>query len=400
MPKALFFSVPGHGHVTPSLPVVAELTRRGHHILYFGTQGYRTNIEAAGAQFRAYTGIEDDYFTSRGLHGGVPQRVTKALMLTSEAILPELLDVTRHEQPDYILFDGLCPWGRLVAQITKLPSVGSLAVSPITKPPLSAMLQMLPTLLPLLTQDVGDGIDAIKRANAIAKRYDLPRVGMIDIMNNPGDISLSYTSREFQLYADTVPPSVRFVGWTPYEPRRAEAFSFERVGERRLVYVSLGTLNNENIAFFKACIEAFTGCGEYVMMTTGDRLEPESLGALPDNVAVYRWLPQVEILKRASLFISHGGLNSVHDSLYYGVPMLLVPQQLEQTWNAERVVELGGGLMLKPKAIRAQAIRDGATHLLNGVGYRDAAKRIGDTFRAAGGAPKAADEVEKMIKQV
>jgi MGT family glycosyltransferase len=399
MPKALFFSVPGHGHVTPSLPVAAELTRRGHHILYFGTQGYRTNIEAAGAEFRAYSGIEDDYFTSRGLHGGVPQRVTKALMMTSEAILPELLDVTRDEQPDYILFDGLCPWGRLVAQITKLPSIGSLAVSPITKPPLSAMLKMLPSLLPLLTQDVGDGIDAIKRVNAITKRHELPRLGMIDIMNNSGDISLSYTSREFQLYADTVPPSVRFVGWTPYEPPRAEPFSFEKAGDRRIVYASLGTLNNNNVSFYKACIEAFTGRDEYLMITTGDRLAPESLGALPNNVAVHRWLPQVEILKRASLFISHGGLNSVHDSLYFGVPMLLVPQQLEQTWNSERVVELCGGLLLKPKAVSAQTIRDGARMLLNGAGYRDAAKRIGETFRAAGGAPKAADEVEKLIKQ-
>ena len=398
MPKALFFSVPGHGHITPSLPVIAELTKRGHHILYFATEGYRSQIEAAGAQYRAYSVVDDEYFVARGLHGGVPQRVTQSLMVTSEAMLPELLKTTEAEQPDYILFDGLCPWGRFVANITRLPSVASLAVSPITKPPASAMLKMLPALLGILSQDIGLGMDAIKRANALTKRYNLPPIGLIDIMNNPGDIALSYTSRYFQTYADTVAPSVRFVGWTPYESPNAAQFQFPNTQSRPLVYVSLGTLNNDNAGFFKACIEAFAGRNEYVIMTTGKRLAPESFGALPENITVYRWVPQVEILKRAALFISHAGLNSVHDSLYYGVPMLLVPQQLEQTWNAERVVELGGGLMLKPKAVSAQAIRDCVTQLLNDDSYKRAAKQIGDTFREAGGAAKAVDEIESLMK--
>src|SRR5687768_7137098 len=115
MPKALFFNVPGHGHVIPSLPVVAELVRRGHQIIYFASEGYRKQVEATGAVFRAYSTVQDDYFTGSGLSGSVPQKVALALITTSEEILPELLEIARAEKPDYILFDGMCPWGALVA---------------------------------------------------------------------------------------------------------------------------------------------------------------------------------------------------------------------------------------------------------------------------------------------
>src|SRR6476661_3360890 len=123
MPKALFFNVPGHGHVNPSMPLVAELVKRGHHITYFITEGFRAKVEATGAEFHPYKGVPNDYFEAKGLHGGVPQTVAYELMSTTETMLPDLLETARALQPDYILFDGMCPWGCMVARILKLPAV-------------------------------------------------------------------------------------------------------------------------------------------------------------------------------------------------------------------------------------------------------------------------------------
>jgi MGT family glycosyltransferase len=399
MPKALFFNVPAHGHIIPSLPLVAELARRGHQIIYFATDEYRAKIEATGAAFRAYTTIRDDHFTSRGLSGSVPQKVALALITTAEEILPELLEIVRAEKPDYILFDGMCPWGSMVAQILKLSSVASLALSPPIKPPPSAMLKLLPLFLPMVFRDFGAGLEANKRAKALANQYGLPPFGFVGILTNTGDITLSYTSRYYQPFADTAPDFVRFVGWTINESQSNGAFSFERVQGRRLIYVSLGTLNNDDVPFFKTCIKAFADSENFVIMTTGKRIAPESFGALPENTAIYDWVPQVEILKRASLFISHGGLNSIHDSLYLGVPILLVPQQAEQTINAMRVVELGAGLMLKKSQITAETMRDTAARLLRESDFKTQAKQIGETFREAGGAARAADEVEALLRK-
>ena len=399
MPKALFFNVPGHGHINPSLPLVAELIRRGHQVAYFATEEYRAKIEATGAAFRAYTAIQDDYFTGRSLSGSVPQKVAHALITTAGEILPELLDIARAEKPDYILFDGMCPWGSLVAQVLRLPSVASLGLSPIVSPPPSAMFKMLPLFLPLILRDFGAGLEANRRAKALTEKYGLPSFGFTGILNNTGDISISYTSSYFQPFADTASDSVRFVGWTLSESPANGEFSFERVQGRRLIYVSLGTLNNDDVTFFKTCIKAFADNNSFVMMTTGKRIAPESFGSLPENVAIYDWVPQVKVLKQADLFISHGGLNSIHDSLYLGVPLLLVPQQQEQTLNAMRVVELGAGLILKKMQLNAKAIRENALRLLSEQKFKIEAQRIGDTLRGAGGAARAADEIEALLKK-
>lgn len=398
MPKALFFNVPGHGHVNPSLPLVAELTQRGHQIIYFITEGYRARVEAAGAIYRPYTTIQDDYFESRGLSGQVPQQVSYALISTTEEILPELLEAARVEQPDYILFDGMCPWGYMVARILQLPAVASLSLPALSSPPPRAMLSLLLLFLPLIFRDFGKGMAANKRANALTKGYGLPPFGMVGIMNNIGDLSISYTSAEFQPFAHTVDPSVRFIGWTVNDTAPTQPISFEHLQGRRLIYVSLGTLNNRDVRFFKSCIEAFAGSEYFVMMSTGKGIRPDAFDSLPENVAVYEWLPQIEVLKRAALFISHGGMNSVHESLYFGVPLLVVPQQAEQTINGMRAAELCAGLMLKPRQASADAIRQHAARLLNEPHFKTEAERVGETLRTAGGAARAADEIEALLK--
>ncbi len=397
MPKAIFFNVPAHGHVTPSLPLVAELTRRGHEITYYVSDGFRTAVEATGATFRPYRTVGDDYFDARGLHGGRPQKVAYDLLTTAGDILPELLTAAADIQPDYILFDGMCPWGYLAAHALHVPAVASLSLAPSASPPPSVMLKLLPLLVPMILRDFRTGIEANKLARVLAQRYGAPPPSPYSMLNSLGDISISYTSSYFQPFASTVPASVRFVGWTPGHATADESFSFERIQGRPLVYVSLGTLNNDDRAFFQTCIDAFAGGEQFVIMTTGNRIAPESFGVLPENIAIHAWVPQIEVLKRAALFITHGGLNSIHDGLYLGLPLLLIPQQEEQTLNAMRVVELGAGLMLKKTQISAAALRASATRLLTEPHFQAEAKHIGDTLRAAGGATKAADEIEALL---
>lgn len=397
MPKAIFFNVPGHGHIIPSLPLVAELARRGHEITYYASEGFRAGVEAAGATLRPYRTVADDYFVARGLHGGRPQEVALALFTTAQDILPELLAEAEGNPPDYVLFDSMCPWGYLAAQALKVPKVASLALAPPVSPPPSALLRLLPLFAPMLLRDFGAGVRANKLARALARRYGAPPPTPASLLTSLGDLSLSYTSSFFQPFADTAPASVRFIGWTMWEPADGETFSFRQAQGRPLVYVSLGTLNNQDRTFFQTCIEAFRGADVFVVISTGRRLPPESFGTLPENIAIYPWVPQSQVLKRAALFISHGGLNSIHDGLSLGLPLLLIPQQEEQTLNAMRVVELGAGLMLKRAQVGVGRLRAEAMRLLAEPQFRIAAQRIGGTLRAAGGAERAADEIEALL---
>ena len=398
MAKTLFYNVPGHGHINPSLPLVAELVHRGHQLTYFATENYRAIVEATGAAFRPYAAVHDNYFDARGLSGSVPGKVAYELITTAGEILPALLEIARAEQPDYIMFDGMCPWGLLLARILGLPAVASLSLMVLPARGL-LNLQVVRDFLPNVMRDFAKGMEANKRSQALGRKYGIAPLGPASLLNAYGDISFSYTSSYFQPFASTVSKSIHFVGWTVTDPPTDPAFTFEQVQGRRLIYVSLGTINNDDAAFFKTCIEAFAGADDFVIMTTGNRIRPESFGTLPKNVVVRGWVPQTAILQRVSLFITHAGMNSVHDGLYYGVPLLLVPQQAEQMFTARRVVQLGAGLILRKAEVNAQLVRETSARLLSDTQFRLQATRIGETLRATGGMTRAADEIEDLLRK-
>jgi len=188
--------------------------------------------------------------------------------------------------------------------------------------------------------------------------------------------------------------------WWPNSPDAATRSPISlRVGNRPLVYISMGTVNNKERAVVEFFIQAFAGRDEFVLLTTGNQFTPASLGNIPENIAIHPWLPQIAVVKRAALFISHGGLNSIHDALYFGVPLLLCPQQEEQTLNGSRVVDLGAGLMLHKKHLTIETVRQAATQLLTDDRFKTNARQIGETLRAAGGMAKAADEIEELLKE-
>lgn len=398
MPKALFFNVPAHGHVNPSLPLVAELAHRGHEITYYISESYREKVEAAGAVYKPYADVHDDYFESHGLDGSRPQKAAYALMTTAGEILPELLEAARATQPDYIMFDGMCPWGYLVARSLRLPAVTSLSLMALAAAPQFLLnLETLRILVPMLMRDFGKGVESNKLSQALGKKYNVVPLGAMSRLQALGDISISYTSAYFQPYVNAIPNTVKFVGRAVDESASSASFSFESVKGRRLVYISLGTVNNKDTALFRTCIEAFAGSDDFVIMSTGNGFSPAALGVVPENITVHSWVPQIAVLKQASLFITHAGLNSVHDGLYFGLPLLLVPQQEEQTLTSLRVVELGAGLMLKKAQVNAKSIRANATQLLADPRFKLEAKRIGDTLRASGGMTRAADEIESLL---
>ncbi len=398
MPKALFFNIPAHGHVNPSLPLVTELVRRGHQITYYITDAYRAKVEAGGAVFQAYAHVHDDYFDVRGLDGSRPQKAAFVLMTTAGEILPELLESARAAQPDYILYDGMCPWGYMVARILGVPAVTSLSLMPLAASMRMLLnVQMLRLMMPMMTRDFGNSIEANRLSRALGKKYHIQPLGPTALLQALGDISISYTSSYFTPFANALPATVRFIGRTVDETPAKEPFAFEKIAGRRLIYISLGTVINNDAAFFRTCIDAFTGSADYVIISTGNRISPESFGSLPENISIHAWVPQAEVLNRAALFITHAGLNSVHDGLYFGVPLLLVPQQAEQTLTALRVVELGAGLMLKKAGVNVESIRINAARLLTDIRFRVEAKRLGETLRTGGGMVRAVDEIEALL---
>src|SRR5581483_8771844 len=125
----------------------------------------------------------------------------------------------------------------------------------------------------------------------------------------------------------------------------------------KLLYISLGSVAIPQPAFFKVCFEAFAEQPWQVVLSVGSFIDLTKLGPVPDNFLLAPYVPQLDILPRTHIFVTHGGMNSVLESMYYGVPMVLIPQQPEQRLHAQRVVDMGLGVMLEKGAVSALTLR-------------------------------------------
>jgi len=396
--KILFFNVPSAGHSNATFPIVRELVQRGHEVTYYLTEGYRAPVEAAGARFVAYPAVlvPDDFFDAHGVNGSNPLKTAALLIRTSRVLLPQVLANLRAEPPDLIVFDSMCAWGWQAAQVLGIPHASSMTLL-VMPSSLIATSGMLGHLFSVLLRNIPVLINFVRGALSLRREFGLPVPQIDHFLNKQGQITLNFTSRYFQPLGDKMPVSIKFVGPQLAATKPVENDLPSQLDDRPLVYVSLGTVINQNIAFFKQTVEAFADSPHQVLLSIGRKNDPATLGPLPGNVLVRPFVPQVAVLQRAAAFVTHAGMNSVQESLYFNVPLALVPQQIEQRLVARRVVQLGAGLMSEQPIVPAGELRTMVERLLNEPGFKTQATRIGDSLRQAGGTPRAVDELLTLL---
>src|SRR5947209_5667532 len=207
------------------------------------------------------------------------------------------------------------------------------------------------------------------------------------------------TSRYFQSYADAFDDTFKFVG-PSIAPRITDpAFLFEALHDGPLLYISLGTLFHRQNEFYRCCFQAFEQSNYQVVMSVGQHTTIEQLGPTPGNFIVCQSAPQLEILQRATLFITHAGMNSTNEALYYGVPLLAIPQATDQHYIARRIEQSGAGIRLSRKHVTASRLRHYADEICTHANYTQASARIGESLRQAGGF-RAALKAIQQFKQM
>jgi MGT family glycosyltransferase len=397
MGPVVYFSFPAHGHVNPTLPVVRELVRRGARVLYYATQPFETAVRQTGAHFVPYSARLRMPERGPGPFARISSTL-ETLLDFSRAVLEDHLAGVHSFGAGTIAFDSFAPWGRMVAQRLRLPAIGSVPSILIDAEIDARYGSGAPPEDPRLTEEWYRGFlassGAVLRGCGLAEPPSPP-----ELLQSYGDWNVVYTSRLFQPMAESFDAGrFRFVG--PCFDFRPEApeFPFEwlddRPGGRPLVLVSLGTVYG-TAAFFRACLEELAGAPWQIVMATGDQ-PIESLGPIPENCLVRARVPQIEILRRAAAFVTHAGMNSVQEALYHGVPMAMAPQAADQFWIAARTAELGASVVLE-RGAPPGTIRSSVEKILSGAAYAVAAKRIGASLRAAGGAVRAAAEIEGFM---
>ncbi len=394
----LFFNIPAHGHTYPTLPLVSELVGRGARVIYYSIRSFRVRIEATGAEFRPYP-FDGELEPENNVIA--PFKAMPHILALGEQVIENALDAARADNPDVIIYDSMAPWGKQIAQILKRPAICSCSIFFVGAKNFAALprdatvsnqvLLRLPVVFRWFAE-------YFRVAFLIRLKWGASSPMILDFFGNPGDLTLVYTSRYFQTGARWLDDSFRFVG-PLLAPRRDHAdFPFAWLDGAPLIYVSLGTIFNDRADFYRLCIEALRDTPYRVVLSIGNKVNLASLGALPENILVRPHVPQLHLLERASLFITHGGMNSVSESAWYGVPMLLAPQVGDQHVIARRVAQLGAGVLLDEKKLNAPTLREIAERVLRDDSFRQESERIGKSLRDAGGATRAADEIMRFLQ--
>ena len=185
-----------------------------------------------------------------------------------------------------------------------------------------------------------------------------------EIVENPPALNLVYTLKEFQPYAEDFPEEqYKFLGTSYYDRKEQEINLI--TGNRPLIYISLGTVIKSKASFFNKCIEAFRNEHVNVIMSAGKNFPIYKLKNVPDNCRIYDVVPQLEVLKKADVFVTHGGMNSVNEGLSFGVPMVVIPFMSDQPTNARRIEELGLGKRLDYSIINSEILKTTVLSVMN-----------------------------------
>ena len=382
--KIAWFCIPAHGHTNPTLGLVKALTDAGHKVWYFSFEEFRDKIESSGATFISCDGydfeMEDKGNADRV---GKDKVYATELLVSSTLALDEMTSRFVEEiRPDLVVSDSVAFWGKLAAMKHGLPYVSSTTTFAFNKHSAKYMQES--------AWDIAKMLITMPRINKQLKRLrekGYPVKSLLDIVQNDNDTNtIVYTSKYFQPCSETFSDRYHFIG----PSIRPITKPVEKTADK-LVYISMGTVN-QNRDFYRNCIHVLGQTDWQVIISMGTN--PEHYEKLPDNIQIYETVDQMAVLSVADAFITHCGMNSASEGLYFQVPLVLFPQTQEQDAVAKRVEELGAGVRLR--SISEEDVLRTLQQIIYESAYKNNAIKISESFRACGGTAEARLFLEEL----
>lgn len=379
--KILMVSLPFSGHVNPTLGIAKVLVGKGHSVDFILSNQWKTQVEQTGATFVPY-----EKFPAS------PSALDLRRLSFNAACNTVLKYGAGH---DCLIYEMLFFPGKSIADKLNIPAVCLFSTFALNDELLSRIVNTGGPLIGLLKSKT--------IAKAMTKRllgnFEIQEDNLLyEITHNPAKLNFIFTTREFQINESHFPEyQYKFLG--PSINGRSEiSFSELEDLEAPLIYISLGSMLNNAKAFYTNCVKAFEKSPYTVIMSVGKKTNVADFGHLPPNIKIYPFVPQLQVLQKAALFITHGGMNSVNEAIYFGVPMIVTPLVTDQPIVAARILELDLGRILDITASPNQ-ILEMSVSILNNPKICNQIKLFMGYSKRTLSKESVVEEIEKFLKQ-
>jgi UDP:flavonoid glycosyltransferase YjiC (YdhE family) len=390
--RVLFTVQPSTGHLHPLVPIARALDAAGHEVAVCSSRSFQDEIEAFGltpiaAGLDWLTGDHSTWTAFPPMPPPGPEFgkfvVTVFAEVTTRHMVPDLLRIAADWRPDLIVREGMEYGGCLAAESLGLPhaSIGGNGYAAIDSPEVHYF----------------PGNRRLVAGAMAAHRAELGLPPDPDNAMPFRHLHLCFTPPEWDGANASRPANTVFLRHeNAAKPGAVLPAWLSALDDRPLVLASLGTVFNSTPGVLEAIIEGLASEPVNLIVAIGPDQDPARFGALPPNVRLERYLPQAELLDRCAAFVTHGGFNSVKESLIAGVPMVVIPITADQPYCAQRCAGLGVGVVIAPEARSADAIRDATRALLAEPSYRQNAEAFRQAMVALPGPEHAVGLLERL----
>lgn len=395
--SVLFVVLPERGHIHPFLGAAEELRARGVRVSWYAPRDVAPILGPLGwDDVHAPDGAGPPAAEHRGaafaelLDDAARLRAWIRAMLV-DAAEPAIAPLRAHlarARPDVVVIDPMAYFGAIAAHEEGVPWVGlSTSLNPCIRDDMES--ELIATL-----RTLGAARHALFRAHGMPDA----RFRVSDVLSPRGTFVLSTAALlGTGLPDDGVPVHLVGASLPASAPARAELRRAAESSERPLVYASFGSQAYHQPSRLRVLLEAARGVDARFVVAMGELASSELGRSAPPNVDAVVYAPQIELLSRASLAITHGGANSVHEGLAYGVPLLVSPICNDQHHNGALVAASGAGRVVDLAHAEASTVAAALSALLAPSAPEGArARELARSYRTAGGASRIADTIARL----
>lgn len=410
------FTLAVPGHLNPSITLASALRDRGHDVTFFTLMDGVEKIQRAGFQTHIFGEHEfsadrlDQYLVELSRLSGL-----KAVKFTidlvrarDEVALSELPEQLGSSHWDGFVVDQVFPAAAALARAADIPYVAlanalPLNLDPAVPPVIShdrPSNRIVSRLRRAMLNRIGNHLfqSVLKQLNDFQRQQGLPQLQSTeDLASNLAQIN--QIPRAFDFPRQNPTDKMHYVGpLHSLETRESTDFPWDRIDPNRpLIYASMGTLQNRIRHVFHLIAEACADLPVQLVMSFGGSADPDEFSGLAGDPIAVRFAPQLQLLKKASICITHAGLNTAMEALACGVPMLAIPVTNDQPGVAARIEHYDLGKRIMLRRLNSRQIKRALESLLSESTHRENARSMQSAIQGIDGPAEAARVIEQVF---